>query len=117
MELLETVGNEWVRHKDMLVLIRHYFAKLSKQQPDHLGMRALVQDAERFEVMLVHSLSIKNATEACFNYFQLAFSLDLLFSVIPHFDVALAEASLLSLECCIKEYWLDSVFETPPRGS
>jgi hypothetical protein len=80
-------------------------------------MRALIQDAERFKVMLVPSLSIKNATEACFNYFQLAFSLDLMFSVVPHFDVALGEASLSSLECCIREYWLDSAFQAPPHGS
>jgi sugar diacid utilization regulator len=30
MELLETVGNEWVRHKDRLILIRQYFATLSR---------------------------------------------------------------------------------------
>jgi hypothetical protein len=76
-----------------------------------LAIRALVGDAERFEVLLVHSLTIKNAPEACFNYFQLAFTLDMLFSVPPEFDVALGEASLASLECCIREYWLDSVFQ------
>jgi hypothetical protein len=110
-ELLNAVGEEWNNHKNMLILIRKYFEKLSGEQPENLALRALVVDAERFEVMLVHSLTIKNAPEACVNYFQLAFSLDMLFSVPLDFDVVLGEASLVSLECCIQEYWLDSVFQ------
>jgi hypothetical protein len=110
-ELRETVGQEWNNRKDMIVLIRKFFEKLSSQQTENLTMRTLVGDAQRFEGMLIHSLTIKNATEACLNYFQLVFTLDLLFSVLPHFGVALGDASLASLECCIQEYWLDSIFQ------
>lgn len=115
-ELLESIKDQWEKKKEMLMIILKYFEKLSNSQLDNLGMRALVTDAQRFQSMLVHSLSIKNATEACYNYFQLVFSLDVLYSVTDGFDIVSGETTLISLECCVKEYWLDSIFDRKPMS-
>jgi hypothetical protein len=112
-ELLAFVLQEWQKTKAKLIAIRKHFETVGREQPDHIKLHMLVGDAVRYEVMLEHALSLKNATEAFSNYFHLVFSLDLLFSVNPPVDCAGAELSLASLECCVKEYWVDSVFENP----
>jgi hypothetical protein len=111
IELLVAVADEWNKREGSLVGIRKYFNELSQQQPEYIKLRMYVQDVIRYETMLVHSLTIRNPLEAFVNYFQLLFSLDLLFSLVPPFDVGLSEASLISLECCVKEYWMDMVFD------
>jgi hypothetical protein len=111
MALLAVAREEWGSAQGRLVAIRKYFEGVLETQPENNGLRGLLGDALRYETMLQHSLTIHNSMEACGNYFQLIFSLDMLFSMIPYIDVNSGESSLASLECCIKEYWLDSVFE------
>ena len=110
-ELLETVREQFARRRDQFEKI--ISAAEHEAQRDHnmsLSMRTMVMDCRRFLSMTEHSLSIRNASEACFNYFHLIFSIDLLIGS-QSVDSPPEEGTLVSLECCIKEYWFDSVFD------
>lgn len=109
-ELLEAIKKEWEANHEMINTCIAYFEGLSKDNPDDLKLRTIISDAQRYLMMMTHSLSIKNAQEACFNYYHLVFSLEILFNKGELFDVATCESSLVSLECDVKEYWLDCDF-------
>jgi hypothetical protein len=115
-ELLEVVRQEWKRSEGRLVALRKHFEGIVETQPENNQLRQIVGEALRYETMLAHSLTINNALEACGNYFRLIFAIDTLFAVAPYIDVHSGEASFVSLECCIKEYWLDCGFEEKEEG-
>ena len=106
-ELLETITEQWNTRREKITLMVNYFEGIALQQTDDLQFRSQVSDTQRYLLMMEHSLQIRNASEACNNYFHLLFALDTLFSTI---DEKPSEDSLVSLECCIKENWLDSIF-------
>ena len=108
-ELLETIQDQWDQRKEQLTLMVNYFEGYSLEHPDDLQLRTSVSDAQRYLMMMEHSLSIRNAQEACFNYFHLIFALDFLFNTKDYTPES-GENGLVFLECCIKEDWLDSVF-------
>jgi hypothetical protein len=109
--LLAVFAAEWERKGPLLKVMIRFFEKMCQKEGDDFAMRSLVADAQRYQSRLVYSLEIQDSAGVCMNYFDLVFALDLLFSMLAKVDVALAEAALLSLECCVKEYWLDSVFD------
>jgi hypothetical protein len=109
--LLGVFAAEWERKGPILKVMIRFFEKICQREGDGFAMKNLLVDAQRYETRLVYSLMIQDAAGVCMNYFELVFALDLLFSMLAKIDVDLAEASLLSLECCVKEYWLDAVFD------
>ena len=109
-ELLEAIKKEWEEKHELINLCVNRFEAISKENPDDLKLRTTVSDAQRYLMMMTHNLSIKNAQEACFNYFHLVFTLEILFNKGELFDSSTCESSLVSLECDVKEYWLDCDF-------
>ena len=104
-DLLYSVKEEWNKKKNMFTLIRKFFEGLSEQDKDNIELKSLLTDAVRFEQMLVQAIAVHNPVEACFNYFQLTFVLDLLFSTMDTFNVDLSSSALVSLENCAREFW------------
>lgn len=110
-ELLETVRDQFARRREQFErIIQKGEHEAQKDHNMSLSTRTMVMDCRRFLSMTEHSLSIRNASEACFNYFHLIFSIDLLIGS-QAVDSPPEEGTLISLECCIKEYWFDSVFD------
>ena len=104
-DLLYSVKEEWNKKKNMFTLIRKLFENLSEEDKDNIELKSLLTDAIRFEQMLVQAIAVRNPVEACFNYFQLTFVLDLLFSTMDTFNVDLSSSALVSLENCAREFW------------
>jgi len=115
-ELMETIKDQWNTKKDELSQMVNFFDQFSKEHNDNIGLRALVIECQRHLSMLTHSISSNISSDACYDYFHLLFSLDLLFCNLPTPSLENNESTLVSLECSIKEYWLDSVFDHVPSN-
>jgi hypothetical protein len=108
-ELLVVIERQWADRKSFVTTVLNRFRGMLIADPDNLGIQSLVTDVDRFQTMLIHSISIQDAIEACSNYHELMFSIDLLFAAADNVK-SITEDSLISLESSIYDYWLESVF-------
>jgi len=106
----ESVSHAWFEKKSHLMMIMDYFVVQSSLQPDNLTLKAYLEDAQRYLSMLNHSLSTGDGDLSCLHYYRLLFTLDILYSAVRPMDPEFFQPSLVSLECAIREGWLDSVF-------
>lgn len=104
-DLFYSVKEEWDSKRNLLIMIRKFFEGVLQDNSESLEIRSLVTDAVRLEQTLTQSVAVRNSVEACFNYFQLTFVLDLLFSTVASFDVDIGSSALIALENCAKEFW------------
>lgn len=109
-ELLESVSEEWARNNQMFTTILDFFKAQSSLQPDNLTLKNYLDDSLRFYSLLIHSLSGGDGRVASINYFQFITSLDIMFTTIGFIRPEYEEKSSVSLECCIRESWIDTVF-------
>ena len=111
-ELVSTIVDQYDQQKVTIDSILSHFEVQANKDSDHLSLRSLILDGRRCLSMLDHSLSIRNAPEACYNYTQLLYTLDLLFAEATPFNFFNCEATIELLECYVKENWLDSITES-----
>ncbi|KAK8891901.1 hypothetical protein M9Y10_029123 [Tritrichomonas musculus] len=110
-EVMETVKEEFARYSPQFSKILEFFKQQTSLQNDNLTLKTFYDDAFRFFSMLNQSLSSGDGKSSYVNYYQFIFALDILFSALNLLEVKDDEMSLVSLECSVRENWLDTVFE------
>ncbi|OHS93096.1 hypothetical protein TRFO_40597 [Tritrichomonas foetus] len=107
-EMLRTVEQLWNQKRVELLQVYEFFASQSSLQPDNLTLKTYFDDSTKFLSNLNHSIAIGDGNLATIHFYQFMFSLDILFSTIHEYD--LPPDSLVSLECAVRENWLEKVF-------
>lgn len=109
-EIVSAVKQQYETSEKELSKMLSFFKQQSTLQPDNLTLKAFFDDSQRFQSMLQQSMSSNDGNTVCANYYQYLLSFDLLFSTMTPSDIKVDEQSLMSLECAVREHWLDSVF-------
>ena len=109
-EIHEAVSQAWFQQKSKIMMMIDYFQAQSSLQPDNLTLKSYLEDAQRYLSMLNHSLTTGDGDLSCNHFYRLLFTLDILFSAVQNPDPILFQNSLISMECAIRETWLDSIF-------
>ena len=87
-----------------------FFKQQTALQSDNLTLKTFYDDAFRFFSMLSQSISAGDGKSSYVNYYQFIFALDILFSTLSMLDVKDEEPSPISMECSVRENWLDTAF-------
>ncbi|OHT08339.1 hypothetical protein TRFO_04971 [Tritrichomonas foetus] len=109
-DMIEAVKNEYYKNSKQFIKLLDFFKHQTTLQPDNLTLKTYVDDATRFHSMLVHSLTASDGRSCCLNYYQFMFSVDIIFVQLGMLAITDEETSLASLECGVRENWLDTVF-------
>lgn len=109
-EVISTAKEELAKFSSQFNKILDFFKQQTALQSDNLTLKTFYDDAFRFYSMLNHSVSSGDGKNSYVNYYQFIFALDILFSTLNILDVKDEEPSLASLECSVRENWLDTVF-------
>ena len=101
----------WFRSKQNIIKVIEFFQNQIALQPDNLALKMYLDDATRYMSMLGHSLTTGDGEACSQHYISLILTLDIMFSTIGYINSDLFKPSLLSMECAIRESWLDNVFD------
>lgn len=107
-----TVRNLYERLKPRIMEISEYFNTQKNLQPDNVPLKIYCNRMSIFTSMLNHSLASRDGELSCVYLFRLTSTLDILFSTIKQIAPNLIQPSLVSMECGIKENWMDTTILT-----
>lgn len=105
--LLQNISDNWESSRPRLMEIFKFFQNQASLQPDNLTLKTMFDDSSRHLNNLNHAIASSDGEMATVYYYQFLFSLDALFSTLKN---EFKQDSLISMECTIRESWLEKVF-------
>ena len=94
--------------KGDLERVFEFFRAQQALQPDNLTLKTYFDDAVRYHSNLIHAMALNNGRISSMQFYQFLFALDASFSAIS--SVTEDQETLISMECAIRETWMDTVF-------
>ena len=108
VELNAAVEEQWNLMKDDLEKIFDFFRAQQALQPDNLTLKTYFDDAVRYHSNFIHAMALNNGKISATQFYRFLFALDALFSALS--SVTEDQETLVSMECAIRETWMDAVF-------
>lgn len=108
IELNIAVEEQWNLMKADLERVFEFFRAQQALQPDNLTLKTYFDDAVRYHSNLIHAMALNNGKISSMQFYQFLFALDASFSAIS--SVTEDQETLISMECAIRETWMDTVF-------
>ena len=94
--------------KEDLEKIFDFFRAQQALQPDNLTLKTYFDDAVRYHSNFIHAMALNNGKISATQFYRFLFALDALFSALS--TVTEDQETLVSMECAIRETWMDAVF-------
>lgn len=104
-----SVSSLWFRYKSRLLKLIEYFRVQTTLHPSNLILKIYYDYANRLLSMFTHALSTHDGSGCCIYLFKLVANVDIMYSTFRQIDPDLISPTLLSMECGIRENWLESI--------